>query len=109
MTARVSASARLRAASRAEVEIARYADDHALWHQHVHGVTLDPVQVLKCIEMDQHRNTIDYSCRRTGKTFVKELYCLKWLATHAMEDEGIVAPRMQQSLTNLARRIPRPP
>ncbi|MCK9540375.1 hypothetical protein, partial [Dokdonella sp.] len=101
MTARVSAAQRLRVASRAEVEIQRYAHDHALWHQHVHGVTLDPVQVLKCIEMDAHRNTIDYSCRRTGKTFVKELYCLKWLATHPMEDEGIVAPRMQQSLTNL--------
>ena len=102
MTARVSSAQRLRLASRAEAEILRYAGDHALWHKHVHGVTLDPMQVLKCIEMDQHRNTIDFSCRRTGKTFVKELYCLKWLATHAMEEEGIVAPRQQQSLTNMS-------
>lgn len=102
MTARASPAERLRAASRAEVEIMRYADDHALWHKHVHGVTLDPMQVLKCIEMDQNRNTIDYSCRRTGKTFVKELYCLKHLATHPAEMEGIVAPRQQQSLTNMS-------
>lgn len=102
MTARVSASQRARIASRAEVEIRRYAHDHALWHKHIHGVELDPMQVLKCIEMDQHRNTIDYSCRRTGKTFIKELYCLKHLATNAMEDEGIVAPRQQQSLTNMS-------
>lgn len=101
MTARISAAQRARGASRAEAEILRYADDHALWHRHVHGVTLDPVQVLKCLEMDAHRNTVDYSCRRTGKTFVKELYCLKWLATHPHEEEGIVAPRMQQSLTNM--------
>lgn len=102
MTARVSAAERLRLSNRAEVEIGRYAHDHALWHKHVHNVTLDPVQVLKCLEMDMHRNTIDYSCRRTGKTFVKELYCLKHLATHEAETEGIVAPRQQQSLTNMS-------
>lgn len=102
MTARISPAERLRAASRAEVEIQRYAHDHALWHKHVHGVTLDAVQILKCLEMDRNPNTIDYSCRRTGKTFVKELYCLKWLATHAAEMEGIVAPRQQQSLTNMS-------
>lgn len=101
MTARVSAAARARVASRAEVEIMRYANDHALWHKHVHGVTLDAMQILKCIEMDQHQNTIDFSCRRTGKTFVKELYCLKHLATHAHEFEGVVAPRAQQSITNI--------
>lgn len=102
MTARVSAEQRLRLASRAEVEIQRYAHDHALWHKHVHGVELDPLQVLKCEEMDLHRNSIDFSCRRTGKTFLKELYCMMFLATHPMEDEGIVAPRMQQSLTNMS-------
>lgn len=102
VTARVSSADRLRLASRAEVEIQRYAHDHALWHKHVHGVSLDPMQVLKCIEMDQHPNTIDYSCRRTGKTFVKEMYCLKYLATHPAESEGIVAPRQQQSLTNMS-------
>ena len=47
MTARVSTADRLRLASRAEVEIQRYAHDHALWHKHVHGVSLDPMQVLK--------------------------------------------------------------
>lgn len=101
MTARVSAAQRLKMAGRAEVEIMRYADDHALWHKHVHGATLDSMQILKCIEMDQNRNTIDFSCRRTRKTSIKELYALKWLATHPHEDEGIVAPRMQQALTNL--------
>ena len=101
MTARISASQRRRSAIMAEDEILRYAGDHALWHKHVHDVTLDPVQVLKCIDMDRHRNTVDFSCRRTGKTFVKELHCLKQLARNAHEDEGIVAPRVQQSLTNL--------
>ena len=79
----------------------RFAGDHALWHKHVHNVTLDPVQILKCIEMDQHSNTIDVSCRRTGKTAIKEMYCLKHLATTPMQEEGIVAPRLQQSQNNL--------
>ncbi len=102
MTVRVSAEQRRRSAIVAEDEILRFAGDHALWHKHVHNVTLDPVQVLKCIEMDQHRNTVDFSCRRTGKTFIKELYCLEQLACNPHEDEGIVAPRVQQSLTNLS-------
>lgn len=101
MTARVSASQRRKSSLVAEQEILRFADDHALWHRHIHGVSLDPAQILKMVEMDQHRNTVDFSCRRTGKTFVKELYCLKWLACNPHEDEGIVAPRVQQSLTNL--------
>lgn len=74
---------------------------HALWHKHVHGVTLDPMQCLKMAEMDLHRATVDYSCRRTGKTFNKELYNLEQLATQSHQACGIVAPRMQQSLTNL--------
>lgn len=102
MTARVSAEQRRRSAIVAEAEIMRYAGDHALWHKHIHGVTLDPMQILKMIEMDQHPNTIDWSCRRTGKTFCKELYCLEVLACNPHEEEGIVAPRMQQSLTNLS-------
>lgn len=98
---RLSAAQRTAGASRAEIEIMRYAHDHALWHKHVHNVTLDPVQILKCIEMDQNPNTIDVSCRRTGKTAIKEMYCLKHLATTPMQEEGIVAPRMQQSQNNL--------
>lgn len=74
---------------------------HALWHKHVHNVELDPVQVLKMLQMDQHRNTVDYSCRRTGKTSVKEMYNLERLATEAYQECGIVAPRMQQSQNNL--------
>lgn len=74
---------------------------HALWHRHVHNVTLDPVQLLKMQEMDKHRNTADFSCRRTGKTAVKEMYNLEQLATQAHQDCGIVAPRMQQSQNNL--------
>lgn len=79
----------------------RYANDHALWHKHIHNVDLDPAQVLKCIEMDQHSNTIDFSSRRTGKTSVKELYLLKHNATNADQELGIVAPREAQSLVNL--------
>lgn len=74
---------------------------HALWHKHVHNVELDPVQVLKMLEMDRHRNTVDFSCRRTGKTSVKEMYNLERLATEAYQECGIVAPRMQQSQNNL--------
>lgn len=85
----------------AEREVMRYAHDHALWHKHVHDVELDPVQVLKCIEMDQHPNTIDFSCRRTGKTAVKEMYLLKHNAVEADQELGIVAPREAQSLVNL--------
>jgi hypothetical protein len=79
----------------------RYADDHALWHKHVHNVELDPMQILKCIEMDSHSNTIDVSCRRTGKTAVKEMHGLKELATRPHQELGIVAPRTQQSQNNL--------
>jgi hypothetical protein len=99
--ARISTAQRIKLQSRAEAEILRYTDDHALWHKHVHNVEMDPVQILKCIEMDEHQNTIDVSCRRTGKTAVKELYFLKHLATTPMQELGIVAPRLQQSQNNL--------
>lgn len=106
---RVSAAQRLRSSLVAEDEILRYAAvdaatglrPHALWHKHVHNVELDPVQCLKMLEMDRHRNTVDYSCRRTGKTAVKELYNLERLATEPYQECGIVAPRMQQSQNNL--------
>lgn len=106
---RLSAADRLTHASVAEQEIMRFgvADPktglrpHALWHKHVHNVELDPVQVLKMMEMDRHRNTVDYSSRRTGKTSVKEMYNLERLATEAYQECGIVAPRMQQSQNNL--------
>lgn len=101
MVARVSSAERLKLSNRAEVEILRYKDDHAMWHKHIHNVTLDPVQVLKCIEMDQNPDTIDVSCRRTGKTAVKEMHALKFLATTPAQELGIVAPRLQQSQTNL--------
>lgn len=74
---------------------------HALWHKHVHNVELDPMQCLKMQEMDQFSNTVDYSSRRTGKTFNKELYNLEQLATNSHQECGIVAPRMQQSQNNL--------
>lgn len=98
---RVNATERVRVTYRAEQEILRYKDDHALWHKHVHGVELDPMQVLKCIEMDLHANTIDVSCRRTGKTAVKELHALKHNATTPHQELGVVAPRVQQSINNL--------
>lgn len=85
----------------AEREVARYADDHALWHKHVHNVELDAMQVLKCLEMDANLSTMDFSCRRTGKTAIKELYLLKENATREDQELGIVAPREAQSLVNL--------
>lgn len=106
---RITAAERITLASRAEKAIMQYAQTdpetglrpHALWHKHVHNVELDPVQVLKMIEMDQHPNTIDVSCRRTGKTACKEMYLLEHNATMPHQTEGIVAPRQQQSQNNL--------
>ena len=83
MTLRVSSRERLKLSNRAEVELQRFRHDHALWHKHVHDTELDSLQVLKCLEMDLHPSTIDYSARRTRKTSIKELYCLKHLATTA--------------------------
>lgn len=102
MAERISAGKRVEMRNLAEVEVMRYKDDHALWHKHIHNVDLDPVQVLKCIEMDDNLNTIDNSCRRTGKTAIKELYLLKHNATNADQELGIVAPREAQALVNLS-------
>ena len=101
MPDRVSAKQRIKLQNLAEVEVLRYAHDHALWHKHVHNVELDAMQILKCLDMDKAPRTIDFSCRRTGKTAVKELYLLKHNATTADQEEGIVAPREAQSLVNL--------
>ncbi len=98
---RISAAQRIKLQNLAEVEVMRFAGDHALWHKHVHNVELDSMQILKCLEMDRTPRTIDFSCRRTGKTAVKELYLLKHNATTADQEEGIVAPREAQSLVNL--------
>jgi hypothetical protein len=86
---RISAAQRRKAASWPSSEIMRFAQPdpdtgikpHALWHKYVHNVELDPIQVLKMQEMDEHRDTVDFSCRRTGKTAVKEMYILEELAT----------------------------
>ena len=86
---RTSAAQRAKSSIVAERELMRYAlpdpatgiRPHALWHKHVHNVELDPIQILKMQEMDEHPNTVDFSCRRTGKTAVKELYHLEMLAT----------------------------
>lgn len=101
MADRTSAGQRIRSRNVAEAEVLRYSGDHALWHKHVHNVDLDPAQVLKMVEMDQHRNTIDFSCRRTGKTAVKEMYFLEDNATHPDQELGIVAPREAQAIVNL--------
>lgn len=101
MAERISAASRIQMQHMAEREVMRYKDDHALWHKHVHNVELDAVQVLKCIEMDQHKNTIDNSCRRIGKTAAKELALLKHNATNSDQELGIVAPREAQSIVNL--------
>ncbi len=101
MADRISASQRIKLQNRAEVEVMRFAHDHALWHKHIHNVELDSMQVLKCLEMDKHTRTIDFSCRRTGKTAIKELYLLMHNACNPDQEEGIVAPREAQSLVNL--------
>lgn len=106
---RTSAAQRAKSSIVAEREIMRFAlpdpetglKPHALWHKHVHNVELDPLQCLKMAEMDGYPNTADFSCRRTGKTAVKEMHNLEELATESDQECGIVAPRMQQSLNNL--------
>ena len=106
---RTSAAQRRKSSVVAEEEILRFAEPdpqtgirpHALWHKHVHNVELDPMQCLKMQEMDLHQNTVDFSCRRTGKTAVKEMFILEQLATKPHQECGIVAPRMQQSQNNL--------
>lgn len=99
--ARISRAQRISMQIVAEREINRYRGDHALWHKHVHGVTLDPMQVLKMLEMDRSNYSVDFSSRRTGKTAVKELYLLEHNACNADQEVGIVAPREAQSLVNL--------
>lgn len=101
MAERKSRSDRIETCIVAEREIQRFADDHAMWHKHVHNVELDPMQILKCIEMDANSNTIDFSCRRTGKTAIKELYLLKFAALNTDQEIGIVAPREAQAIVNL--------
>jgi hypothetical protein len=100
-TERTTKAQRIRAQNVAEREIHRFRDDHALWHKHVHNVELDPMQVLKCKEMDEHSYTVDFSCRRTGKTTIKELWLMMFLALHGDQELGIVGPREAQSITNL--------
>lgn len=99
---RINPVARARAQSVAEKEILRFKGDHARWHKHVHNVELDAMQLLKMEQMDRNAQTIDFSCRRTGKTTTKELHCLEFLACTPDQEEGIVAPREAQSQANLA-------
>lgn len=105
MADRVSGARRIQMQNVAEREVMRYSGNHALWHKHIHNVDLDPVQVLKMIQMDQHENTVDYSCRRTGKTATKEMYLLEYNATTPDQELGIVAPREAQSQVNLSYHI----
>jgi len=101
MAERVSSAQRVKLQHVAEAEVMRYAGNHSLWHKYVHNVELDAAQVLKMHEMDQHKNTIDFSCRRTGKTAIKELWDLEYMACNADQELGIVAPRAAQSEVNL--------
>ncbi len=101
MAERLSTKQRIKMQNVAEREIQRYRDDHYLWHKHLHNVELDPMQILKMISMDRNPYTIDYSCRRTGKTVVKELYNLEQEAVHSDQELGIVAPREAQAITAL--------
>jgi hypothetical protein len=101
MQTRKTSAQRLKLTNTAEKEIMLYKDDHYLWHKHIHNVELDEVQLLKMTEMDDNPNTIDFSSRRTGKTFGKEMWFLKDNATNADQSLGIVAPKEAQAITNL--------
>ncbi len=101
MAARISTAQRIEMWNVAEREVLKYKGNHFLWHKHLHNVELDPIQLLKCADMDEYDNTLDFSSRRMGKTYVKELYLLKYLACHADQELGIVAPREAQSIVNM--------
>ena len=98
---RISPAQRITMRNLAEVEIQRYSGNHALWHKHIHNVELDPAQIFKMQEMDAHDNSVDFSCRRTGKTFTKEVWLLEYLACNKDQELGIVAPREAQAIVNL--------
>ncbi|MCR8922648.1 hypothetical protein NO559_07690 [Dasania sp. GY-MA-18] len=101
MSARINAAQRAELQNVAEREVLRYKGNHPLWHKHIHGADLDPMQVLKMVEMDEHLFTVDYSCRRTRKTSTKELWFLEYMACNADQSLGIIAPTESQSITNL--------
>jgi len=101
MSERIGAKQRIEINNVAERAVMEYAGDHGLWHKHVHNVELDPMQILKMVEMDQYHNTTDNSCRRTGKTAVKEMYLLEFNACNADQEGGVVAPREAQAQVNL--------
>lgn len=101
MGERVDPRQRIQLQHVAEREVMRFAGNHGRWHKFVHNTDLDPMQILKCIQMDRHPNTVDYSCRRTRKTSCKEMHNLHELATQPDQELGIVAPRQAQSLVNL--------
>jgi len=101
MAERVTPVQRIHLKHVAEEQIMLYKGDHSLWHKHVHNITLDPLQILKMIEMDAFPNTVDYSCRRTGKTFTKESHDMETLATEPDQELGVVAPREAQAIVNL--------
>lgn len=100
-TDRVASASRLKMQNVAEREIMRFKNDHYLWHKHVTGVTLDPIQVLKMDLMDEHPYTLDVSTRRSRKTSTKELYNLKKLATEGNHELSILAPKEEQAKVNL--------
>ena len=101
MAERVSSAKRVKLQNVAEREIMRYAGDHYLWHKHLHNVELDAMQLLKFEAMDRHDKTIDFSCRRTGKTATKELWNLEFNACNPDQELGVVAPREAQAIVNL--------
>ena len=94
---RVTKAQRIRAQNVAEREIHRYSDDHALWHKHVHNVELDPMQVLKSIQMDENPYTVDYSvaaerARPQGRSCGCSRIML-WKATRSWASWGRAKPR----------------
>ena len=100
MSGRKTPAQRIKLANVAEREIKKYPD-HARWHKHIHNIDLDPMQLLKMHEMDEHPKTVDYSCRRTGKTFSGQLWTNEYMARNGHQELGIVAPRFDQSVKAL--------
>lgn len=102
---RLSAKQRISISSNAEQAILKYKGNHFLWHKYIHNIELDPMQLVKMHQMDQHKLTRDHSCRRTGKSFVCEMHTLEYMATQSDQSLGVVAPKRDQAVKSLKYHI----
>lgn len=85
-----------------EREIARFKDDHYLWHKHVTNVSLDPHQVGWCRQIDTRGDShLLIGSRRIRKSFTVASYLLKEAATKANSEINVHSPALEQSKRNL--------